>query len=410
MTGERLDKLLKVTGNIIPEGMEEYISDLESNEKELLPRENLQYVMDLNHVPEDKQLRLLDALDRANAVPELVELAHIMAKDAVRALNRCTACEFTQPRPVCLNGFAQDAFGFLFSQLLVLEGRKQLRQRGIPEKYDLDIPERMTRRAMSRYVENGDINFPDYPWDVNFFCCDIFLLDRFYFIPYRWEDTPVAWRNRRTGKVTAFWKSGVRVRRDGQLDGVNGITDPEAFVTVYEETESTVTGNPVDPKGTIRGEVLKLNRQEWEKALSEGDYLLALHIPGGEGYTPERVKLSCRMALDFYRRYYPEYHYVGIWSESWLYDPGLAALLGPDRNISRVQRQFYCYPTMEGNSMFLEEVLHDRDANFRDFKPKTTLEKRLFAAWDRGELFHTTGMFLLCDEVDRIGSDPYRKE
>ena len=410
MTGERLAALLRVTGDIIPEGFEAHIADLEADGTELLPRDTLQYVLDLNHVPSDKQDRLFDALDAANAVPELVELSRVMAKDAVRALHRCTACEFTQPKPACLEGFARDAFGFLFSQLLALEGRKQLRARGIPEKYDLDIPERMTRRAMTKYVETGDINFDDYPWDANFFCCAIFLLDRFYFIPYRWGDTPQAWRNTRTGEVAALWKDGDRVRTDGQLDGVNGITDPDAFTTSFAETETTVTGHPVRPDGYILKDPVTLDKRVWKKALGEGDYTIALHIPGGEGYTPERVRRSCRMALDFFDRYYPEYRYAGFWSESWLYDPGLAKLLGPDRNISRVSRQFYCYPTMEGDAMFRTEVLNDPDADYHDIRPRTTLEKRLFAAWDRGERFHTTGMFLLREEADRVGEDPYRKE
>ena len=409
MTSERFQTLAEVTGKIWPDGLENYISDLENDSEELLPRARLQYVMDLNHVPYDKQEKLLDALDQANMVPELVEMAHIMAKDAVRALNRNTAHEFTQPKPACLEGFARDAFGFLLSQVMVLEGRKQLRARGIPEKYDLDIPERMTRRAMGKYVATGDINFDDFPWDVNFFCCDIFLLDRFYFIPYMWQDAPEAWRNTETGEVMALWKGGVRVRQDGQLDGVNHVTDPDAFVTVYEETEESVRGNYTDPEGYIRDNVLTLDKKKWKKVLKEGDYLLALHIPGGEGYTPERVQRSCRMALEFFDRYYPEYNYLGFWSESWLYDPGLAELLGADRNISRVQRQFYCYPTMEGNEMSRAEVLHDANADYHDIKPKTTLEKKMFAAWDRGELFHTTGMFLLREEVEKLGNDPYRK-
>ena len=41
MTRERLEKLLQVTGPIIPEAMEECIGDLETREKELLPRETL---------------------------------------------------------------------------------------------------------------------------------------------------------------------------------------------------------------------------------------------------------------------------------------------------------------------------------------------------------------------------------
>ena len=102
MTNERLTELLRVTGNIIPEAMEEHISDLEAQETELLPRETLLDVLNANRVPEEKKKLLLDALDAANAVPELVELSHIMAQDAVRALVRCSAAEFEQPKPACL--------------------------------------------------------------------------------------------------------------------------------------------------------------------------------------------------------------------------------------------------------------------------------------------------------------------
>ncbi len=410
MTKQHFAKLLDIVGPIAPQGLEEYVEDLETGETELLPRECLQEVLELNQVPEDRQRLLFDALDESNGVHELVELSHIMAKDAVRALNRCTAIEFFQPKPVCLNGFAKEAFGFLFTQLCVLEGRKALRKRGVPQEYDADIPERMTRKQLKKFVETGDINFDDYPWDVNFYCCAIFLLDRFYFIPYQWSDTPQGWRNKRTGMVQALWQAGTRVRRDGQLDGVNGIFDAESFVTIYKETADAVTANPVSPEGIILKDTVTLNKAQWHKVLKQGDYLLALHIPGGSGYTPERVKNSCTLALDFYRQYFPEYTYVGFWSESWLYDAGLARILGADRNISRVQRQFYCYPTMEGDDMARLEVLHDAKADYTKITPKNTLEKGLFGAWDRGERFHTSGMFLLSEEVPEVGSDPYWKE
>ncbi len=407
MTQERLKALLRVAGDIIPEAMEEHVGDLESSETELLPRETLRAVMEANRVPAEKQQPLYEALDAANAVPELVELAHVMAQDAVRGLVRCHAVEFRQPRPDCLTGFPREAYAFLYTQLCVMEGRKALRKRGVPEAYDADIPERMTRKQLKKYTETGDISFDDYPWDMNFYCCQIFYLDRFYFIPYRWGDTPTAWRNRETGKVTAFWRAGDRIRRDGQLDGTNGVRDPGAFVTVYSETESEVRGNPVLPEGLISPETVTLDKRAWRKALGEDDYLLALHIPGGEGYTPERVKSSCEQALVFYDRYYPEYEYKGFWSESWLYDPGLREILKPDRNIVRVQKQFYCYPTEEGDRMIRLEVLGDENADHRKLTPRNSLERGMFSVWDRGGRFHTTGMFLLREEIPRIGEDPY---
>ena len=407
MTKERLNALLRVTGPLIPEAMEECVGDLETAETELLPREVLQRVLEENRVPAGKQEPLFKALEAANAQKELVELAHIMAMDAVRGLVRCYAVEFFQPRPACLSGFAREAYAFLYTQLCVLEGRKALRKRGVPETWDADIPERMTRKQLAKYVKTGDISFDDYPWDMNFYCCQIFLMDRFYFIPYRWGDTPEAWRNLETGKVTALWKAGVRVRRDGQLDGVNGVTDPEAYRTVREETPETVRAHPVAPEGVIRPEPVTLRKSEWTKVLGEGDFLLALHIPGGEGYTPERVRHSCETALAFYDRYYPEYTYKGFWSESWLYDPGLREILDPDRNIIRVQKQFYCYPTEEGDRMIRLEVLGDENADPRKLTPRNSLERGMFDVWDRGGRFHTTGMFLLREEVSRIGEDPY---
>ena len=84
--------------------------------------------------------------------------------------------------------------------------------------------------------------------------------------------------------------------------------------------------------------------------------------------------------------------------------------MSSDRNIIRVQRQFYRYPTMEGDDMTRAEVLGDAKADYRQLKPRNSLEKGLFAAWGRGERFHDTGMFLLKEEVEKIGTDPYQKE
>ena len=93
--------------------------------------------------------------------------------------------------------------------------------------------------------------------------------------------------------------------------------------------------------------------------------------------------------------------------KSWLYDPGLRAILAPDRNIIRVQKQFYCYPTEEGDRMIRLEVLGDENADHRKLQPRNSLERGMFGVWERGGRFHTTGMFLLREEVPRIGEDPY---
>lgn len=408
MTIERFSELVRHAGPIAPKGVEAYLEDLEPAGERLLPHELLEQVMADNKLSAAKAQALRDALAVIEADGELVALAQVLCQDMVRALNRCTACELDgQPRPVCLTGFARDAYAFLYALSCVAEGRRSLRRRGVPEKYDADIPERMIRNRLRQYEETGSIRFDDYPWDMNFYCCAIFLMDRFYFIPYRTE-YPDMWREKATGRVVGLWPAGAKIRRDGQLDGVNGIHDPDAVTTVWQEDENAVTANPVDPDGTVLPSPVTLRKAAWVKELGEGDYLLALHIPGGEGYTPERVKSSAEMALAFYRRYFPEIPLKGLWSESWLYDAGLVDILGEDSRIVRVQRQFYRYPCMEGDEMHKLEVFGDAHVDLSAFKPASRLQRGLIDAWKAGRRFHTTGMFVLLPEVDKIGSDPYR--
>ena len=99
-----------------------------------------------------------------------------------------------------------------------------------------------------------------------------------------------------------------------------------------------------------------------------------------------------------------------FWSESWLYDPSLYRLLPKDGRILSVQRQFYNYPTTEGEAMAKLEVFGAADADVAAFEPKTSLQKSLRDSLLRGERYHTTGMFVLNDDLPRFGEMPYQTE
>lgn len=410
MTQQRFAELIRHCGPIVPEGMDRYLPGLTpSAQPPLFDHALLDTALSACHVPEEKAVQLRGALHAIEQDPLLLELTHAMATDCHRAHNRAVGCEFpSAPAPACLTGFAQEAYAFLFGLACMEEGRRQLRERGVPEQCDADIPERMIRKQLRKFTETGSISFDDFPWDIGFYACSIFFIDRFYFIPYL-HSQPEAWRNAETGEVVALWPAGERIRPDGQLDGVNGIADPAAVTTIYEETGTHVTAHPVDPQGLVRLAPVTLEKARWQRVLGDGDYLLALHIPGGEGYTPERVRSSCEKALAFYDRYFPELPVKGFWSESWLYDPGLAAVLKPDSRILQVQRQFYCYPTPEGEEMVKYEVFGTDEIDPATVPCKTSLQKNLCAAWLAGAHFHTTGMFLLREDVPQVGSAPYRK-
>ncbi len=405
MTKETLDGLLEYAGLHAPEGTAAEVASFTAGGDTLVSREWMERVLAVGELSEEKSSRLWTALRVIEEDARMVNLSQALAWAYVRLLHFGKAWDFRLPRPRCLTGFARDAYAFLFLLACTEAGRRFLRERGVPSSYDEDIPERMIRVQLRKYREKGEIVPDDYHWDINFYCCAIFQMDRFYFIPCKhWG--PSLWRNGEN--VIALWPEGQRVRQDGQLDGVNGQYDPEAVETTWCEDDISVTAHPVNPRGCIELRPVTLDKRHWRNVLTDGDGLLAMHIPGGEGYTPEAVRRSARLAVDFYEQYYPELTVKGLWSESWLFDPGLEKLLDPDSRILRVQRQFYCYPTMEGDAMAKKEVFGEGAQDLAHFQPRTRLQRAMREAMLSGVRFHTTGMVLLREELEKIGSAPYR--
>lgn len=204
------------------------------------------------------------------------------------------------------------------------------------------------KKQFEKLDATGDGSVEDFPWDMNFYTCSIFFLDRFYFIPYRLDENIRVFRHRQTKQVLAFYAEPLALRRDGQLDGVNGVHDPAAVRIGYREDEDSITGCPISPTGLLTDKCTTLRKTDWELVLQKGDILLGTHIPGGPGYTPDRLKSSLQWAADFFSRYFPEIPFKGFGSESWLYDPHLRLLLKEDSHIVQMQNQMYIYPIESG--------------------------------------------------------------
>ncbi len=407
VTEDMLHAWAEYAGMKLPEGVEQYIKGMEMpRQTHLIDPDFLDSAMLRCGMPSEKVQMLRDALAKIEADETLLRLSLVLRQDALAALNRGTACDFHRPEPKPLRGFARDAYAFLYALSCVEPALNRAAGRGIPKEQYEYVPWIMADRQLKKFKETGDIAVSDYPWDMNFYLCAIFLMDRFYFIPFRFG-TPEVWRSKVAGQTVALWPGNQLIRRDGQLQGVNGVLDDQAFPTVWREDELSVTAHPVNPTGIVEKDTVTLSKSEWKKVLQEGDYTLALHIPGGEGYNPERLKNSMELALRFYDTYFPSLKIKGFWSESWLYDPGLKALLPKESNIVRVQEQLYCYPTMEGGEMAYKEVFGDTELDLDTYQPKTRLEKAMVDCYKKGIHFHTTGMFVLREDVQAVGSSPY---
>jgi len=395
--------------DFLPEGLEEkYEACVPNQDAALIPRSFLTDLFARYEVPETVRQTLLRGIEAIEGDGTLFHFTKFLVDVLCSARWRCDEAFYTNMTPGCMT-HSRELYSFLLLLACVVPSKNFLADRGVPEAHYEEIATQFLKPQLDKLAERGDAAVDDFQWKMNFYTCSIFLHDRFYFIVHRFQDEFTMFRHVRTGKVAALRHAGETFRGDGQKDGVNGISDAAGrFVTEWSETDETVRANRINPMGFVEREPVVLAKSEWEPVLRKGDMLLALHIPSGPGYTPERLKASMRMALDFYARYFPELPIRGFWSESWLYDPALSLLLDPEKsNIVQVQRQMYVYPVSEGDRMLRHELFGDRNADPLTAPARTSLQKAAAEYMRKGGRFHTSGMIVLKEEVDRIGSRPY---
>ena len=175
----------------------------------------------------------------------------------------------------------------------------------------------------------------------------------------------------------------------------------ETFVTTLMETETEVTGYYLNPCGFVENRKVTLLKEEYEVVLKKEDWLIALHIPGGEGYTPERMRNSMKLALEFYHKYYPELDVKGFWSESWLYDKRLSFLIGKGKNITNVQEMLFCYSGGWDGEMLYVHLFREMEAKLEECICTTSLQKNAKKMLLKGGRFCSTGMIVLTEELKK---------
>lgn len=409
MTAYNYKDLVEYCGiDNLPEGLEElYEKYIPYHNLQILNNEFLDKIIERFNIPVDKATLLRNAVQAIEMDDKLANLSAFLVRDMCSARNRCDMDNYHAMTPACMENYGE-YYSLIMLLACVEPGMEQLKQRGVPEIYYENIPFRPMEIQLRKFMETGDVYVQDFPWDMNFYTCAIFLFDRFFFIPYRFEDKFKMYRNSKSSSVIALSNAEEVFRSDGQVDGINGVFDANGhFKTIWQENDSKITANPINPMGFVELQTVTIDKAEWKEVLKPGDLLLGWHIPSGPDYTPERLKNSMELALEFYNKYFPEMQIIGFWSESWLYDSRLSLVLPQESNIISMQRQFYIYPINEGDGMLRYEVFGDFKADPSTVELKTSLQKKAAAYMENGARFNTPSMILLKEEVAQIGKSPY---
>lgn len=344
------------------------------------------------------------ALDEIETDPVLHWFTRFLVRDMCAARHRCDLDDYRAMTPACMKH--GDIYSFLLLIACVPRSIARLEKLGVPAWFYRDIPYMPMKRQFEKLKKTGDAAVSDFPWDMNFYTCSIFFLDRFNFIPYRLDENIRVYRNRESGEVLAFYAEEMSVRRDGQIDGVNDVTDANACTVTFSDADGKIVGTPVSPAGLFETKQVEMDATRWELVLQKGDILLGTHIPGGPGYEPSRLKSSIQWAGDFFDRYFPEIPIKGFGSESWLYDPHLRLLLKENSHILRMQDQMYIYPIESGGDMMFRELFLGNE-NPTEADCKTSLQRAALERLHQGKQFTACSMFILREDVEKVGALVY---
>ncbi len=201
-------------------------------------------------------------------------------------------------------------------------------------------------------------------------------------------------RSEVTGELVPVM-DGITLHREGMVLGSAGFEDPEgAREAVLTETADAYIGIPAI-QGRAAGTIREFPKAEWSVAVAPGDKVLSIHLPKGVDMSKEHLDEALCGALARASRYFPEISVKAIYCGSWLLDPTLENILGPDSRIIRFGARFARYPHLSAGREVFSFVFPPKSTDLTKLPENTTLERGLKKLYLSGDYVHAyCGVFL----------------
>ena len=181
--------------------------------------------------------------------------------------------------------------------------------------------------------------------------------------------------------------------------------------TVLKQSDSSTYGFPVAPQGCVQRDPVVLTETDWACVLEKGTPVLHMHIPAGGGMSMEKCAASLREADRFFGRYFPAPAVRSVVCSSWMFSPILEQILPSDANLTRFMRELYLCPAENlcGNDalwfVFLQKHVDPATA-----PRETSLQRAILSYLETGKTWHNGTMFFMLDDLERFGSQWYRRQ
>jgi hypothetical protein len=299
-----------------------------------------------------------------------------------------------------------DCWSSLFPVLVLLSGTDHalnaFQEKGIPEEVIYSTLAVAGYYVRDYYRRNGVWGLAYLGWMRNHVKAKIFRLGRLTFndLVYNWPFR--ALRHKLTGELLILCESSGKYRTDGLADGTSGIYDPDAWCPRLESNGNRLVGHRVSEDGVAMREPIELKLNEWEPILTPGNHVVEVHVPasddGGKLLVDECLEAYTR-SVGFFTQYYPQNEYRVFICLSWLLDPGLVHILGPESNIVRFQRMYHRLPVIGDERQAYDLVFQINHSDLA-IAPRTTLLQRKMAEYvEAGNRMRSTAGFIHWDAV-----------
>lgn len=161
--------------------------------------------------------------------------------------------------------------------------------------------------------------------------------------------------------------------------------------TSFFEDDSSYVGHVVAQNGSVALTATKFDKSVWHDFLRGGDHTIDIHIPAKVEYTPEKFKEAFKMALEFYKDYYPDHNTKAFACYSWILSAQLDKVLPENSNILKVNSRLHLLPQI---GTFDEDIMFIRKGS--------SLQQKIADERAKGTEFHFGVMYSPLDELENL--------
>ena len=195
-------------------------------------------------------------------------------------------------------------------------------------------------------------------------------------------------KNKHTGQVVGLRNGGMVHRSGLAILGSACYEDAEgAFEAAFREDTQSIYGHPC-VGAIIEREEKVFPKTQWEVVVRPGDDCLSIHIPRGVDISVETMEQHFVYGRKVAAERYPEYKPVAFYGYSWILNPKLVQIVGPNSKIAGLLDLFIKSPQKsDGNSVF-SFVFDRKPDRYEDLPEDSRLRRGLKNLYLNGDCIH----------------------